>query len=187
MASDALEKNVVAVLMQDHARIRQLFDEVEGARYDDRRRDAAHELSTLLVQHSTAEEMFLYPEVGESLRGGRELASQGLREHRDLERQLKAWARCRDEAAFMARFHRLRDAVLSHVDQEESEVFPALEAAVPVERLHELAIRIEQSERIGPTRPHPAAPHHPPVNKLIGPGMGIVDRLRDRLGGRRTG
>ena len=187
MANEALEKNLVAVLMQDHARIRWLFDEVEGARYDDRRRDAAHELSTLLVQHSTAEEMFLYPEVGESLTGGRELASQGLREHRDLERQLKVWARCKDAAAFMEQCHHLRDAVLAHIDQEESELFPALKAALPVERLHELAIRIEQSERIGPTRPHPSAPHRPPVNKLIGPGMGIVDHLRDRLAGRRTG
>jgi hemerythrin superfamily protein len=185
MANEAPEKNVIAVLVQDHDRIRSLFGEVQAARYADRRQEVAHELSALLVQHSTAEELFLYPEVRESVEDGAPRADRGLREHKDLERQLKKWRLGGDEEEFMAAFHELRAAVLQHIDEEEQDLFPALEAQIPVERLHELAIRIEQSERIGPTRPHPSAPHRPPVNKLLVPGMGIVDHLRDRFAGRR--
>ncbi|RST04975.1 hemerythrin domain-containing protein, partial [Streptomyces sp. WAC05374] len=32
--------------------------------------------------------------------------------------------------------------------------------------------------------PHPAAPARPPANKLLAPGAGMVDRLRDMLTGR---
>lgn len=182
MAHEAAEKNLVAVLLQDHDQIRMLFSQLEQARYADRRREAARELSALLVRHSAAEEMHLYPEVRESLRGGGPLADQGLEEHRELERLLKRWRHEeRKDDAFASLLQQLRTAVLPHLEQEERELFPAIEAALPVERLHELALRIEQTERIGPTRPHPAAPHHPPVNKLIGPGVGIVDHLRDRM------
>ncbi|PNG20684.1 hemerythrin, partial [Streptomyces cahuitamycinicus] len=33
-------------------------------------------------------------------------------------------------------------------------------------------------------RPHPSAPDTPPANKLLAPGTGMVDRLRDMLSGR---
>ncbi|MGC4810695.1 hypothetical protein ACLQ29_09235 [Micromonospora sp. DT228] len=39
-------------------------------------------------------------------------------------------------------------------------------------------------KKIGPTRPHPGAPDHPPANRLLAPGIGLVDRIRDALSGR---
>jgi hypothetical protein len=40
------------------------------------------------------------------------------------------------------------------------------------------------AKKMAPTRPHPAAPDTPPANKLLAPGAGLVDRLRDALTGR---
>ena len=39
-------------------------------------------------------------------------------------------------------------------------------------------------KKVGPTHPHPKVPDHPPLNALLGPGAGIVDRVRDLLTGR---
>ena len=39
-------------------------------------------------------------------------------------------------------------------------------------------------KKIEPTHPHPMSSDHPPFNALLGPGAGIVDRLRDMLTGR---
>lgn len=39
-------------------------------------------------------------------------------------------------------------------------------------------------KKIAPTRPHPAAPDRPPVNKIMNPLTGLVDRMRDALTGR---
>jgi hypothetical protein len=41
-------------------------------------------------------------------------------------------------------------------------------------------------KKMAPTRPHPSAPDKPPANKILGPGAGLVDRLRDTLTGRST-
>ena len=37
---------------------------------------------------------------------------------------------------------------------------------------------------IAPTRPHPAASNAELFHKLVGPGVGLVDRVRDKLTGR---
>lgn len=41
-------------------------------------------------------------------------------------------------------------------------------------------------KRVAPTRPHPNAPHLELFHKSVGPGIGMVDRLRDKLTGRES-
>ncbi len=45
--------------------------------------------------------------------------------------------------------------------------------------LEELGNKIRQAKKSAPTRPHPGAPSTPPANKLLAPGLGTVDRVRD--------
>jgi hypothetical protein len=58
--------------------------------------------------------------------------------------------------------------------------------ACDAEELRELGEKFENSKKIAPTRPHPSAPDHPPANKILGPGVGLIDRMRDALTGRNT-
>ena len=51
-------------------------------------------------------------------------------------------------------------------------------------RADKLGETVERLKKIVPTHPHPMAPDHPPFNALLGPGAGLVDRLRDMLTGR---
>jgi len=39
---------------------------------------------------------------------------------------------------------------------------------------------------IAPTRPHPLASDRPPLNRLLAPGAGLIDRMRDALSGRKV-
>jgi hypothetical protein len=55
---------------------------------------------------------------------------------------------------------------------------------VPREQLVEMAGKVEKAKKVAPTRPHPAAPHSELFHKIVGPGVGMVDRLRDKLTGR---
>jgi hypothetical protein len=61
-----------------------------------------------------------------------------------------------------------------------------LRRRVPHEELVELAGKVESAKKLAPTRPHPAAPNSELFHKLAGPGVGLVDRLRDKLTGRAT-
>lgn len=52
------------------------------------------------------------------------------------------------------------------------------------EALNELGDKVRTAKKTAPTRPHPSAPDTPPGNKLLGPGVGLMDRARDLLTGR---
>ena len=45
---------------------------------------------------------------------------------------------------------------------------------------------METAKKLAPTRPHPGAPNSALFHKLVGPGVGLVDRLRDHITGRAT-
>jgi hypothetical protein len=46
--------------------------------------------------------------------------------------------------------------------------------------------QVETAKKIAPTRPHPNAPNNEVFHKMVGPGVGLMDRVRDRLTGRTT-
>jgi hypothetical protein len=78
----------------------------------------------------------------------------------------------------------LMSEIRSHIADEEGNLFPALRQACPMDTLNELGEKVRKAKKTAPTRPHPAAPDKPPANKLLAPGTGMVDRLRDALTGR---
>jgi hypothetical protein len=42
------------------------------------------------------------------------------------------------------------------------------------------------AKEAAPTRPHPSTPVTPPWNKVVDPTIGLLDRARDTISGRRT-
>ena len=58
---------------------------------------------------------------------------------------------------------------------------------MPREDLVRLAGQVQAAKQVAPTRPHPNAPNNKLFHLLAGPGVGLVDRLRDKLTGRETG
>jgi hypothetical protein len=80
----------------------------------------------------------------------------------------------------------LADLVREHVRTTETELFPALRAARGPAELEQLAGVAELAKRTAPTRPHPGAPHEPPWNLIVTPGLGLVDKVRDALSRRAT-
>jgi len=71
-----------------------------------------------------------------------------------------------------------------HVRDEEGQLFPALAAACDRSYLEKLGEQVQRAKTVAPTRPHPSAPDRPPLNKVLGLGAGLVDRVRDALTGR---
>ena len=65
------------------------------------------------------------------------------------------------------------------------ETMKRLEAVDTTEPLFDELVRlrekVETAKKVAPTRPHPNAPNAELFHKLVGPGVGLVDRLRDRL------
>ena len=89
-----------------------------------------------------------------------------------------------DDAAFLETLGRLEQVLRDHVQDEESDQFPLLRAHLSREQLVEIGTKVETAKKAAPTRPHPSAPHSALLHKTLGPGVGLVDRIRDKLTGR---
>ncbi|MER7330529.1 MULTISPECIES: hemerythrin domain-containing protein [unclassified Micromonospora] len=181
-------QDVVDVLTADHREVEALFVELESRRgTPEHRRQLADVVIAELVRHAVAEEMYVYPTARKALPDGDQIAEHEISEHADAERTLKELeALDPSEPRFDEALAHLTSTIRHHVQDEESDLFPRLRAAVAREELVELAGKVAAAKKSAPTRPHPAAPDRPPANKLLNPGAGLVDRLRDALSGRPT-
>ena len=182
------QQDVVDVLSTDHTEFKALIAEIRGTADPEQRRDLADTLISELVRHSVAEEMFVYPAMQEHLADGAAAVEHDTKEHKELERMMKEMEGAdAGDAGFLILVSRLETVLLDHVSDEEDQQFPKLRAAIPHDQLVTMAGKVEAAKKIAPTRPHPNAPNNEVFHKLVGPGVGLVDRLRDKLSGRTTG
>ncbi|MEU4605637.1 hemerythrin domain-containing protein [Kribbella sp. NPDC023972] len=183
----ATDPDVIDVLTADHREVEDLTDQIAATLDPEQRRDLADQLIAELVRHSVAEEMYVYPAMRDHLPNGEEAVEHDIQEHKELERLMKQLEGAdAGSTEFDDALSNLRQVLLDHAQDEETEQFPQLRAQVPAATLVELKDKVETAKKLAPTRPHPAAPNAELFHKLAGPGVGLVDRLRDRLTGRST-
>ncbi|MGK5737995.1 hemerythrin domain-containing protein [Micromonospora sp. URMC 103] len=182
------DQDVVDVLTADHREVEALFVELESRQgTPEHRRQLADVVIAELVRHAIAEEMYVYPAARKAFPDGDEVAEHEISEHSDAERTMKDLEGVDpSDPRFDELLAHLTGTIRHHVKDEEGDLFPRLRAAVAKEELVELAGKVNAAKKSAPTRPHPAAPDHPPANKLLAPGTGLVDRMRDALAHRPT-
>ena len=183
--TDTTAPDVVDVLTADHRDVTALIGEIWTIRDPMMRRDLTDTAISELVRHAVAEEMYVYPAMRKHLPDGDQAVEHDVEEHKELERTMKDLEGCdAGDPQFDQLVRQLRDQLHHHATDEETEQFPELRRRIPRDELTELAGKVETAKKLAPTRPHPGAPNNPVFHKLVGPGVGLVDRLRDKLTGR---
>jgi hemerythrin-like domain-containing protein len=186
-AGSPAEADVVDVLSADHSEFLALVEQIQAATDDEQRRDLADTLISELVRHAIAEEMFVYPAIRQHVPDGDAAVADDVEEHQDLERTMKDLEGVEpSDARFDELVRHLEQTLRHHIHDEEAEQFPQLRAHIPREELVRIAGKVDAAKEVAPTRPHPGAPNHQLFHKTVGPGVGLVDRLRDRLTGGPT-
>ena len=141
-----------------------------------------------VVRHSVSEEMYVYPAMREHVPDGEQAAEHDTREHKELERTMKELESVdATDPRFQTLVRDMTEKLRHHAHDEETEQFPRLRERLPRDTLIELREKVDTAKTIAPTRPHPDAPNSELFHKLVGPGVGMVDRLRDKLSGRPHG
>ncbi|MFD7014684.1 hemerythrin domain-containing protein [Streptomyces sp. NPDC059161] len=178
--------NVIDELMRDHREVEEMFGRIRAMSGQDQQlRDLVDQVTIELVRHSVAEEQYLYPAVREHVDGGDSLADKEIEDHSRVEKLLKRLEKTDTGSAEMSPLlQQLMDEVAAHVQDEENNLFPMLRQACTPQQLDDLGDKIRRAKSMAPTRPHPSAPSTPPANKLLAPGVGLVDRARDFVTGR---
>jgi hemerythrin superfamily protein len=180
MAQPTTGTDVVDELTRDHREVAALLGELLETEDPETRRDMADTAITELVRHSVAEEMYVYPAMREHLPDGDKDVEHDVEEHKALERTMKELEGCEaSDHRFMELVGQLRGQLHHHATDEENEQFPQLRAQVPREQLVKMREQVETAKKVAPTRPHPAAPNSEVFHKMVGPGVGLIDRVRD--------
>lgn len=173
------EGDVVAVLLEQHARIRELFGKVKQSSGEERRK-TFDELRALLAVHETAEEMILRPVAADT--AGKAEAETRNKEEAEANKVLSELEKMDvDSAEFTHRLGEFEASVVEHAEQEEHEEFPAVRAGCSEDQLRKMGSRLQSVERMAPTHPHPTAAGSPSAQWLTGPFAAMVDRTKDAL------
>lgn len=144
------DQDAVSLLSADHAEVRQLFEDYRQLVEEDgdleEKRELAEQICVALTVHADIEEEIFYPAMRESIDDDL-LLDEAEVEHasaKDLIAQIQAMDP--DDALYDAKILVLGEYVEHHVEEEESEIFPAAEkSGIDLEMLGaELAARKQE-------------------------------------------
>jgi hemerythrin superfamily protein len=184
MTTSTGDRDVVDILTTDHHEVLALISRIPSAD-PDQRRDMADMIIAELMRHAIAEEMHVYPAMREHLPDGDSRVEHDIEEHQELTEVMKELEGLDPaDGRFLEMLGRLEQVMRDHVQDEEGEQFPLLRAHLSREQLVEIGTKVQAAMEAAPTRPHPSAPHSALFHKTLGPGVGLVDRIRDKLTGR---
>jgi len=174
-------EQVVDFLKAQHDLIEDMFDEVLLASDPQAREKPFIELRQLLAVHETAEEMLVHPRVRRDFATGDEVVDALLQEEHEAKEQLsKIEGLDITSQQFIDELSKLRDAVLNHAENEESNEFPKLQRELSANDLKWMGTAVRAAEAIAPTRPH-AGVESAKLNFAVGPFASMLDRARDLL------
>lgn len=182
------------VLAHDHEQVKQMLTEFEkgptaatGASGDHLalRKKMAEELIIEESKHEAVEEMYFWPAVREHVPSGDELADKAISQEQEGKEVLAKLDKLdASDAEFEKLLSEFIKAGREHIAFEETQVWPALRAALSDQQSTELGDKLEQGKKTAPTRPHPHTPASPGVLKAAGPAAAAADRARDAATGR---
>ncbi|WP_433205298.1 hemerythrin domain-containing protein [Dactylosporangium sp. CS-047395] len=173
---DATGRSMIDLLDEEHEQLDRLCARAETEPA------ASDVLVATLARHLSAEEQYLYPAVSSVLPAGPTIASRELAADAELLVALRRLHTNADRSSLRT----VTEHVREHTHRTAGELFPALRSRCTEEQLVRLGNRVEIARSAAPTRPHPGTPSTPPLNKLVDPALGVVDKVMDALTRRTT-
>lgn len=114
------------LLTTQHNKVKALFKKLEGQKGD--AKELLQELSDDLAAHMAIEQNIFYPRV---LEVKEDLVAESFEEHAVAEIALKRlMATDPNDATFLAKVTTLKELIEHHVEEEEGDLFPAVEKAI---------------------------------------------------------
>jgi len=123
-----------SLLASQHRKVEALFKKLENGRVEPA--PVLEELANSLAAHMAIEQEIFYPAVKAV---DSDLINESYEEHAVAELELKRLLQTDpEEEAFLARVTTLKELIQHHVEEEEEELFPAVEKKLEEDRLTEL-------------------------------------------------
>lgn len=140
-----------ALLHQDHEKVNQLFQEFEQSPAKNKKKEIFEAIKTELELHSQVEEEIFYPAVRQAKGGGgntEDLIIEGMQEHQGIDFMIEEISEMSpDDELYVVKVAELKDAVVHHVEEEETKVFQEAQRYFSNEVLEELGNEMQQRKQ----------------------------------------
>lgn len=138
--------NILELLKKDHQKVAKILSQLEATtqRAVYKREELFDKLEAEFMIHAHFEEKMFYPALkGEA--ETKDLILEAYEEHHAVKLMLKELGKLNaDDEKWVARLKVIKENIQHHVDEEENELFPQVEAFLPKERLLVLAKRYKE-------------------------------------------
>jgi hemerythrin superfamily protein len=147
----------IVLLKEDHKKVKGLFKEFKKTKDSangEAKRKLVDQICTELVTHSFIEETIFYPAVRGEVEGVGPEVLESVEEHHVVDWLLSELTDLDPaDETFDAKVTVLIENVTHHVDEEESDLFPAVRKALGRNRLVELGEKMAQAKAKAPSDP----------------------------------
>ena len=181
MSDTTTQPDAIGLLTSDHAEVEAMFRQIESLPEGDARGAIVENVIRELSVHAAIEEQVLFPVMRKELPDGETLVQEAIDEHQQVKETLAAIERADAPVERNQLLVQLMGNVRHHVDEEETELFPKLQASVSKAELQEMGGKLAAAKKMAPTHPHPNAPNTPPGNLVGGVAAAVMDKARDAL------
>jgi hemerythrin superfamily protein len=132
------------LLMQDHKTLKRLFKQAKNAKDVKKQRRIFAHINTELSIHDYIEETVFYPEM-EQYEELKEMMEEALEEHDEIKTLLNEMASLVGSSEFDSSLQELIENVETHIEQEETELFPKIRELWDETTLEQLGDRLESA------------------------------------------
>lgn len=142
-SSGMSDMTIGQILRMDHSKAKTLFTEIENSSDPQKIQEYFGQLYKDLTAHAKAEEQVLYPAVRSYYEDTQDLYNEQAEQARMLE-EIKSLSPSSSE--FKTKVQQLKDATNHHINQEENEMLPRLDANFSSEQQQELATQFKSAK-----------------------------------------
>ena len=147
----APQKDAIALLKQDHEKVRGLLSQLEKAaeRGGDRAMKLVAQVESELKVHTTVEEEIFYPAFRDAARSkdDKKLYYEANQEHHVVDLVMPEMEQRGSNEEFAAKAKVLKELVEHHADEEEKEMFPKARKLMDKDELRELGERMAERKK----------------------------------------
>ncbi len=177
-AAQLPQGDVIRVLLEQHARIQDLFAQLQTAAAE-QKQHVFDELRRLLAVHEVAEEMIVRPVTRQTDDGGPVAEARNKEEDQATHTLAQLEKMDVSSSEFDMMIGRFKSAVVTHAEHEENEEFPRILSSQSEGVRQKMGMALQMAEKTAPTHPHPSAAGSTVAQYIAGPFASLLDHARD--------
>ena len=139
--------NALELLHEDHAKVKELFEEAEGTENQKEKKRIFEEINSELETHARIEETVFYPAM-QKHQELKDMVRESLEEHKQIKALLKQIHNLKsDSEKFDSKLQVLIEDVEHHAEEEEEgKMFPKIRKICSQEELDKLGTQLETAK-----------------------------------------